>query len=311
MSLSKLQLVGICLSFVWAAWAGFHQHTEDTTRAESSAKFSYKVCADTKQMTHDTDMSTCIQKQQDMRMLMLEGSNANAAFFALAPIPFAWLAVFILIYVGRAIKVGFRTVVPWGSLNGWKKTFVFFCGGFSGLVVIMGLIWVMNLYVDRQVPVVIGNLMVLPTGTDLLRVTGTWTRSGINEGSSIAYPLQTSQIDCNRQTGRCTEARAFVSDNVLMTDLVEYEVVSWTNAHVVFKNEYPCVIEEYTVDLKSNSVSGAGRLINEDENYCFGAKSNPEKAWTYQLVDGFKVYWEKRQRARPMPLRVIQAFFGN
>ena len=36
-----------------------------------------------------------------------------------------------------------------------------------------------------------------------------------------------------------------------------------------------------------------------------------EKDWNYQLTNGFKIYWEQRQKARPLPLWLIQTLFGN
>ena len=312
MALSKWQMVGISLSLIWVVWAGVHEHREDVERADSSANFAYRVCENTKRITHDTNLASCKQKQEETRALYSQGRNGNIAIVALAPIPFAWLTVFILVYAFRIIRTGFRAVVPWQALPSWKKGFVILCGVFSGGALLAGGVVVMNLYVDQAVPVVMGNAMVVPFGTESVTAKGTWTRSGRDAGSAIAYPLQTSEIRCYRDTKRCAEARAFVSGNVLMTDLVQYEVESWTATQVVFKNEDMCATDIFTIDLNSEMVSGAGHRTNNDKDFCkFSLIPNPETEWTYRLADGFKVYWEKRSNARPMPLRVIQAFFGN
>jgi len=151
--------------------------------------------------------------------------------------------------------------------------------------------------------------MVMQTGDDMVTAEGTWTRSGMTEGSGIGYPLQTSQIKCIRPERRCSEARALVSGNTLMSELVEYEIESWSDTTIVFKNDNPCTTEVFTIDLKTKMVNGVGHR-NKDVKFCnpFGSK---EDNWNYRLSDGFNVYWEQRQKARPLPLRLFQTLFGN
>ena len=36
-----------------------------------------------------------------------------------------------------------------------------------------------------------------------------------------------------------------------------------------------------------------------------------ERSWSYRLAKGFPIYWDLRQKARPLPLRVVQSFFGH
>ena len=66
----------------------------------------------------------------------------------------------------------------------------------------------------------------------------------------------------------------------------------------------------YTIDLNTQTVSGAGHLTNQDTISCkmnFKSKDN----WSFLLTNGFNVYWEQRKNVRPLPLRVLQAAFGN
>jgi hypothetical protein len=95
-----------------------------------------------------------------------------------------------------------------------------------------------------------------------------------------------------------------------MSDLVEYSVESWTAAAIVLRLDFPCATEMFTIDFNTDAVSGAGHTINIDSAFC---KMYPvrEESWKDQLSDGFKVYWEQRQKARPLPLRLILALFGN
>ena len=99
--LSGLQRLGIVLSIIWAVAAGFYTHNADVERAENFAKFAYKVCSNTKTLSRDRDLSSCDAERQRNLATWMEGNAGNAAFVALAPLPFGWLVAFILLYLGR------------------------------------------------------------------------------------------------------------------------------------------------------------------------------------------------------------------
>ena len=107
------------------------------------------------------------------------------------------------------------------------------------------------------------------------------------------------------------EARASVSGTLLTPDLVEYDIESWTPAAVVLRRDGPCSTEVFTIDLNAEVVSGAGYLINKDDTLCKVLNRNKSPGWTYQLSNGFKVYWEQRQKAHPLALRLFLALFPN
>ena len=312
MRLSGMQRLGIAISILWALGATIYQRNADIEAADGFAEFAYKVCVKTSEpFGHRDEIARCEKERKDHMDVWLKGSWSNVAFLALAPIPLGWLAGLILVNVGRAQVIGFRAVLPWRTLSFPKKAAVIFCVLTTAAAILLGITVIMNLYVDTKVPVSLGlRATVIRTGDDLISAEGTWTRSGLTQGAGLGYPLQTSRIDCYRSARRCSEARAIVSGNTLMTELVEYEVESWSTTTVVFKNEALCAIEVFTIDLKTESVNGVGHLINKDGEYCkrFAIK---EENWSYRLSDGFKVYWEHRQKARPLPLRLVQTFFGN
>lgn len=242
-----------------------------------------------------------------------EGQRQNVAFAALAPIPFGWFAGFILLYLCRIQVAGFKAAVPWAELSKPKKGVAIFCMLSLGTGLLFASMTVMNLYVDIQVPVALSPFMdVVKTGDDLVRVSGTWTRHGAAEGSGMGYPLQTSTIDCNRVENRCTEARASVAGNVLVSEVVQHDLQSWTDQAIVIKDVDMCAEEVYTIDFNTKSVSGAGRRINSDTSFCkLSPASAGETEWTYRMENGFPIYWDIRSKARPWPLRVIQSFFGH
>jgi hypothetical protein len=240
----------------------------------------------------------------------METDNESMAFVALAPIPFAWFAVFVLVYVVRAQVVGFRVVVPWKTLTRPKKLFVAFCCVCSALFVMVGIVAAMNLYVDTKVPVGMSSFQDLTKTPDgFVTVTGTWTRTDLTD-DTIANPLQTSKIECDKAANRCTEALASVSGTTLMTDVVDYDIQSWTPDAIVMRKDDLCATEVFTIDLNTKAVTGAGHTTHETDAFC-AMNPSDQKNWTFQLSNGFKTYWELRRKARPLPLRVIYSVFGN
>ena len=104
--------LGIALSITWAIGAAIYQRNADLERADNFVKWSDRVCLGTKARKHDTNLSSCEKQLEANTATGLKGSYGNVAFMALAPIPVAWLAVFVLWNIGRGAVIGFRAVVP-------------------------------------------------------------------------------------------------------------------------------------------------------------------------------------------------------
>lgn len=311
MRLNGWQKIGIVLSILWAIGAGIHTSNDAVEQAHKFVNFAYKVCKDGKMVADDADLSSCEKEKALKAETLMKGSYKNVAFASLVPIPFGWLAGFILLYVARVQVAGFRAVVHWSELLRPQRGFVIFCLAAAGAALLFASMTIMNLYVETEVPVALApKSMVLRTGEDMVLVKGTWARQGNGDGSAIGYPLQSSTINCIRRERRCVESRALVADNLLMSEVVEYDMQSWTKDAIVLKNTGPCIEEVYTIDLNTETVSGAGRRINGETNFCKRYPSD-EDHWTYRLVDGFPIYWDLRMKARPHLLRVLQAFFGH
>lgn len=313
MQLNGWQKFGIALSIIWALAAGITTHYDDVERTDNFVQFAYKTCSNVKMLDGDPDLSQCEKEKLANTETWMKNSGKNVAFAALAPIPFGWLAGFILLYLVRIQIAGIKATVPWSELTRPKKGFVIFCGAslVAGLLSVSVII--MNLYVDTQVPVALSPFVdVIKTGGDMVIVKGTWTRHGATAGAAMADTLQTSTINCYRPEKQCVEARASVTGNVLRSDVVQHDVQSWTDAAILIKDTDLCVEEVYTIDLNTKSVSGAGRRINSDTPFCkLSPVSKAESKWTYRMENGFSVYWEVRNKARPWLLRVIHSLFGH
>ena len=64
----KLSIL-LALSMIWAIGAALHARRNDKERAEHSAKWSYKICTDTKALRNDTDLSSCDAERAKTRAL--------------------------------------------------------------------------------------------------------------------------------------------------------------------------------------------------------------------------------------------------
>jgi hypothetical protein len=312
-------ILGVALSVLWAVAAGLHQHDADVAAAKTFANFAYKACIGSPENSGPAGARTCDQARQDNLATWMKNSGANVAVAALAPIPVGWLAGYILLTLWRIQVIGFRGVFPWSSLTRARKLAVFGCGAAVAAASFMLALTMLNLYADARVPVGLSSSMtVFSVGDDTVYAQGTWTRHGDSPGSEMGYPLQTSTIICNRPARRCREARATVAEaetdggasTLLSPELFEFEVSSWDNGVITYRDEGLCTSESYTIDTNTESVTGLGRAINEENQWC---KSHPatEREWTYRMEDGFKVYWPLRQARRPALLKIIQSFFGN
>jgi hypothetical protein len=301
------------LSLIWAIAAGVHTHNSVVERAEFHAQLAHRICTDRNKSSYEGDLSNCGAARAEALRTWMKGRATNVVAAALIPLPFVWLAAFILLYVGRAQLIGFRAVVPWATLAGPRKLFVAFCCLFSGVSVLLGILSLLNLYVDTEVRVSPAPFLnVFEFGDSRVVAEGTWVRTDLTD-DTIASPLQASRIECTRSDNRCVEALALVSGDVLRAEIVEYDVQSWTPDAIRLRREYLCAAETFTIDLKTKVVSGAGQRANENSPYCRSASQseNERNKWTYRLSNGFEVYWSLRQKARPWPMRVMQSIFGS
>lgn len=311
MRLHSWQKWGISLSILWALGAGTYQRNKDIDRAESFTRIAYKICSDSKTVAGIIDLTSCDLQRYENRAISTTDSWGNAVGFALMPIPVGWLLAFILFHFGRIQVIGFRAVVPWRTFSQIQKTFAAFNVAATLAALLFGSMVIMNAYVDTLVPVSLGlKSNVTKVGDDYVMASGTWTRSGNLPGSEMVDPLQTSKIVCYRSELRCTESRASVAGSLLMTDMIDYDVEKWDASSIVFKNDGTCTVERFTIDLVTETVNGAGRTANLENPYC-KVHAGKDDRWSYRLSDGFPVYWGERSKARPTPLRIIQALFGH
>lgn len=121
---------------------------------------------------------------------------------------------------------------------------------------------------------------------------GTWTISG----EDMAWPEQSSRINCHRETGRCTEATAVLTgedgQRSLRVDIDTYEIERWDKHEIVTTPlQFGCTryvrritrLQKAASGIRSTtSVGAACKGLDQSEKYLV-------------LADGFDVYWRLQQ----------------
>ena len=314
--LNKYLKVGLILSLIWVVVVFFNVRNQQIESANFHGSFSFGICSDS--ASKDTaKLSKCEAKRAESILLYSHGLNENAAAAALLPVPFLWLVAFILFHIGRGIKIGYQAVVPWSTFTLQKKIiagfclFVIWCVGYLGLMVYL------KSLADRRVPVSLSS-GVKPSSLSIwesksVYFTGTWTRHGLSDGSSIGNPINLSSFQCDKETMTCIEGQAVVSGvddstHTLSADVFTHQLDTWTDSEITYKDVDFCATTNYTIDLISGAVNGIGHLTNIGKAGCMPegqldaetSKRWPDTSWSMTLsYDGFGVYWAEHKKAIP------------
>jgi hypothetical protein len=145
-----------------------------------------------------------------------------------------------------------------------SKKFLTWGGAALGVFLVwLAGILVAGAVVQHQVPVSLSTSTVIrAVGDAYVVASGTW----VMEGEAHAFPLQTTEIRCERELRRCSSGTAMVMlGNQLTVDVTFHEIVSWEKSRVVFVDDSPqCVQYVYTIDLASKAANGIRRKRGRD-----------------------------------------------
>ena len=317
-SLSTTQWIGLVVSLLWVLGQIYYQYSDADVNAQNSARLSYEGCLLEQQRTQALDLTTCELKRAKTYTLWMGNTWETAFVVALLPLPFAWLYGFICITLMRIFTAGARQLINLKSLNLPKRLFGYFCYFVCVATFLMGLLASMRIYVDYQVPTYIGfDKKIFSSGNDYINAEGTW-KSSEDEFPKIGNSrLQTSKIICHRDNKKCFESQSSILRTKsgkphLQSDLLEFEIFSWTTNSVVYGSKNICHDLIYTIDLNSKTVNGVAAFVDHSgvKGYCPQSKDNP-KPTTYTLVDGYSVFKDEQMKARPWLMRVMFSVLGS
>jgi Putative peptidoglycan binding domain len=126
---------------------------------------------------------------------------------------------------------------------------------------------------------------------------GTWTLT--NE--KMAWPEQTTHIECHRDKQICVEATALLTGEggkkTVSVDIDNYAIERWDEHEIVTKPKetgFGCVRYLRRFNRVQKSVTGLRSTIKTGEQ-CKGVEA---KEMHITLTDGFQVYWELHQNSK-------------
>lgn len=170
--------------------------------------------------------------------------------------------------------------------------------GLGGSVAILSALVLLAaaLSAEIRVPVKLPIMTIVAT-PDVVVLQGTWIidrRGGDNEQ---AYPLQSSEIRCDRQTRMCTSATAEIGyGRLLHVELERHPIVEWAPTRVVFVNDDAiCTQYFYSVDVATKSATGVRRKRDNAGPQC----THVSEELRLRLVDGFTVWQVLLTEATP------------
>lgn len=166
----------------------------------------------------------------------------------------------------------------------------------GAIVLWIALLFAAGAVVDSRVPIDLSPFSNVNVVDDkYVSASGTW----VIEGDSQAYPLQTTEIICERELMRCTSATAQIMGRGLHVNLDTYEVVEWEKTHIVFVDTAPtCATYVFTIDFPTKAVSGLRKKKPSGPSVSAGCNTL-DKELRLSLRTGFNVSESLKDEALP------------
>jgi hypothetical protein len=309
------QKIGLLLSIFWIIGSLYLQYTSTQETAQSISKFSYETCLRTNGEVQ-TFSNICEEERGKSYKSMMASVWTNASIVAFLPLPFFWIYGIILITLARCIFIGSKEVLNLSTFSKPKRLFVYFCYFICALTVLFLFLGALNRHVDEKVPTYLGYEARVSEYDGYVSIEGTWVNGNSLDSKFNTYDQhQTSKIVCHKQKMSCAEAKAKIlfggSYPSLSSEIIEYDIKTWTKNSIVFTDEKLCAETVFTVDLNSKTVNGVERFANNAPNKDFCKKDANQKNTVFKLENGYTVYSNLRKEASPYFLKLFFALFGN
>jgi hypothetical protein len=164
----------------------------------------------------------------------------------------------------------------------------------TALAMLLGSAFVLilsELIITSNVPVSLSKgVNFIDSEKEFLIYEGTW----VIENEEHGTPLNSSNILCTKQTGKCTESRAYIFQNSLFVATDFHKIISWDSNFIVFENDDAiCAKYTYTINVKKGELSGIKEIKNTEEEMCKGKST---KKLNLKLVDGYDVWVKEREK---------------
>jgi hypothetical protein len=119
---------------------------------------------------------------------------------------------------------------------------------------------------------------------------GTW----VFEDTKQAFPHQTTDIKCYRETKECKSAQAEIAFDILTVQTETFPITSWDSQSIVYVSTDPlCVTYTYTISRSTNRVTGQRQT--KPSSPTGSCETFEKRTFALSLRDGFEV-WQQLKR---------------
>lgn len=124
-----------------------------------------------------------------------------------------------------------------------------------------------------------------PFGDTLVTMKGSWFSE-----TKLAYPTQSSSIECWKDKGVCFEATGQMSGNYLITASSTYTIYSWTDDEIIASTKALCAETTLTIDRIKEKAS----LLRKTTGSSSECPLISQEPMLLYLVDGYDA-WSKNK----------------
>lgn len=152
---------------------------------------------------------------------------------------------------------------------------IYFLLAFLVLVVVLEAFVIRDLYSRRidhlpSYDFKFTDLSPFSPGDAILMVSGSWVSD-----TELAFPYQTTKIQCDKRLGYCFKSEADVDDGLLYNSVDYQKIKSWDENEVILEpEEHECVSYQTKIDLEKEEVTSVRRTI-KTSGTCEGTQTNP------------------------------------
>lgn len=136
---------------------------------------------------------------------------------------------------------------------------------------------------------------------------GTWV---FEDDTKQAFPRQTTDIKCYRETKECQSAQAEIAMDMLTAQTEHFPITSWDSQSITYVSNDPlCVSFTYTISRSTNRVTGQRqpRPSSSTEPSC---ASFEKRTFNLSLRDGFLVWQQLQAEDERVVLPIMYAALG-
>lgn len=137
---------------------------------------------------------------------------------------------------------------------------------------------------------------------------GTWV---FEDDTKQAFPRQTTDLRCYRETKECKSAQAEIAFDVLSLQTETFPITSWDSQSIVYgSNEAACVTYTYTISRSTNRVTGQRKpkpLSSSTELSCDLVE---KRTLNLSLRDGLLVGQQLKRDEEKTVLPIMYAALG-